>query len=498
MPNNKTPILSVTHLTKSFGGVKALDNVEFDLQKGEVHALMGENGAGKSTFMKTLMGLVSPDSGEITFEGNSLKNQSVQQILGLGISMIHQEILAVEELTVAQNIFLGRENNKFGWLSNKIIDQKAQEIIESLGLNIKAQTKVKNLKIAEKQMVEIAKAISNNAKIIIMDEPTSALSENEVATLFRIIRELKSIGVSIIYISHKMEEIYEIADRITVLRDGKYIATQKTKDLNEKSLINLMVGREISDIFPKSEKVNSATKPVFSVKNFSSNGKFEGINFEINAGEVLGVAGLMGAGRSEIARAIYGLDASSTGEIVINTQNISINSPKEAIINGIGYVGEDRKLDGFVPNLSIKQNLSLSSLSNYAKNWFINSDLEEEASQKMSTDLKVKPANLNQKVKNISGGNQQKVVIGKALLTNPKLLILDEPTRGIDIGAKFEIYKLINQLKDNGLAILLISSELPEIIGLSDRVMVISRGKQATILQKNEASQEKIMQYALN
>ena len=257
MQVTENSILSVTNLTKSFGGIKALDNIEFELQQGEVHALMGENGAGKSTFMKTLMGLVTPDSGEITFEGNSLKNLSVHQILALGISMIHQEILAVEELTVAQNIFLGRENNKFGWLSNKIIDQKAQEIIESLGLNINVQTKVKNLQIAEKQMVEIAKAISNNAKIIIMDEPTSALSENEVFTLFRIIRELKSTGVSIIYISHKMEEIYEIADRITVLRDGKYITTQKTEELNKNSLINLMVGREINDIFPTSEKINS-------------------------------------------------------------------------------------------------------------------------------------------------------------------------------------------------------------------------------------------------
>ena len=494
---NESPILQVQNLSKSFLGVKALDNIQFDLQKGEVHALMGENGAGKSTFMKILIGLLAPDSGEIIFERKILKSNSVHENLLKGISMIHQEILVVPELTVAQNIFLGREANYRNWLNDKIINQNAQELLDLIGVKINAQTKIKNLSIAQMQMVEIAKAVSTNAKIIIMDEPTSALSDLEVGMLFKIINDLKTKGVAIIYISHKMDEIFKITDRITVFRDGKYIDTKYTNELDKNALIALMVGREIGNLFPEKVNYKGEKKAIISIKNFSKKGKFENINFEVHAGEVLGIAGLMGAGRTEIARAIYGLDKYDSGEITLKGNKININSPKEAIEKGIGYVSEDRKALGFIPAMSINQNISLSSLANYSKAWFVNSTNEQEATTQLSNDLKIKSTGINQKVMNLSGGNQQKVVIGKVLLTSPCLVILDEPTCGIDIGAKFEIYKLINQLTDRGIAVIMISSELPEILGMSDRVLVLSKGKQTALLTKKEVTQEKIMQYAV-
>lgn len=495
MPSNPQNILQVQNLSKSFLGVSALDNIQFELQKGEVHALMGENGAGKSTFMKILMGLLAPDSGEIVFEGEILKNNNVHEILRKGISMIHQEILVVPELTVAQNIFLGRETNYRNWLNDKAINQKAQELLELMGVNINAQSKIKNLSIAEMQMVEIAKAISNNAKVIIMDEPTSALSDKEVSTLFKIIKDLKAKGVSIIYISHKMDEIYEITDRITILRDGKYIATKNTNELDKNALIALMVGREIESLFPENNSIKGDA--ILKVQSFSKNGKFKNINFEVHAGEVLGIAGLMGAGRTEIARAIFGLDKYDSGEIILKGNKIKIKSPQNAIKNGIGYVSEDRKALGFIPALSVKENISLSSLANFSKVWFVQSTNEKQASSQMAKDLKIKATSINQKVMNLSGGNQQKVVIGKVLLTSPSIIILDEPTRGIDVGAKFEIYKLINQLTEKGIAVIMISSELPEILGMSDRILVLSKGKQTALLSKKEATQEKIMQYAV-
>ncbi|WP_394992504.1 sugar ABC transporter ATP-binding protein [Emticicia sp.] len=501
MPSNPQNILQVQNLSKAFLGMKALDNIQFDLKKGEVHALMGENGAGKSTFMKILMGLLTPDSGEIIFEGEALKKYNVNEILHKGISMIHQEILVVPELTVAQNIFLGRESNYWNWLNDNRINQKAQELLKSMGVNINAQSKIKNLSIAEMQMVEIAKAISNNAKVIIMDEPTSALSDKEVSMLFKIIKDLKSKGVAIIYISHKMDEIYEITDRITILRDGKYIATKNTSELDKNELIALMVGREIESLFPVNNSIRVETEcspAVLSVQNLNKKGKFKDINFEVFAGEVLGIAGLMGAGRTEIARAIFGLDKFDSGEITLNGQRIKIKSPQDAIKKGIGYVSEDRKALGFIPALSVKENISLSSLADFSKAWFVNATNEKEATTQLANDLKIKATSINQKVMNLSGGNQQKVVIGRVLLSSPSIIILDEPTRGIDVGAKFEIYKLIKQLTEKGVAIIMISSELPEILGMSDRILVLSKGKQTALLSKKEATQEKIMQYAVH
>jgi len=489
-------IIHVNGLNKSFSGIKALDNIQFDLIKGEVHALMGENGAGKSTFMKILMGLLLPDSGTINFNGELIQNMDVHTMLQKGISMIHQEILMVPELTVAQNIFLGREIKLGYWVDEQQINQRSQEILNLIGLDLNVNTKAKNLSIAEMQLIEIAKAISNHAKVIIMDEPTSALSDKESEMLFKIIYDLKSKGVAIIYISHKLEEIFQIADRITVLRDGKFIATKNTKELNKNSLISLMVGREIENLFSSESRAQGNV--ILEVQGLTKKGKFDDINFKVHAGEVLGIAGLMGAGRTEIARAIFGIDKIDKGEIILNGQKTEIRSPKDAIEKGIGYVSEDRKSLGFIPELSIIENISLSSLKNYSKGWFIQTKNEAKASSHMAGDLKIKAASLQQKVINLSGGNQQKVVIAKVLLASPSLIILDEPTRGIDIGAKHEIYKLINQLANNGLAVIIISSELTEILGMSDLILVLSKGKQTAILTKLEATQEKIMHYAVH
>ncbi len=496
MPESDQKIIHVKDLNKSFSGIKALDNIQFDLYPGEVHALMGENGAGKSTFMKILMGLILPDSGSINFNGEFIENMDVHKMLKKGISMIHQEILMVPELTIAQNIFLGREFKQRFWLDEQEIDKKSEEILNLIGLNLNVQTKAKQLSIAEMQLIEIAKAISNHAKVIIMDEPTSALSDKECELLFKIINDLKSKGVGIIYISHKLEEIFQIADRITVLRDGQYIATKNTYELDKNSLISLMVGREIENLFSSDSRVPS--NAILEVRGISKKGKFENINFEVHAHEVLGIAGLMGAGRTEIARAIFGLDKIDSGEILLKGHKIEIRSPKDAIEKGIAYVSEDRKALGFIPEMSMIENISLSNLKNYSKGGFIQTKKETKVSSQMADDLKIKAAGLNQKVMNLSGGNQQKIVIAKALLTSPALLILDEPTRGIDIGAKHEIYKLINQLANNGLAVIIISSELPEILGMSDRILVLSKGKQTAILNKQEASQEKIMHYAIH
>lgn len=489
-------ILEVRNLCKSFSGIRVLDNITFNLEKGEVHALMGENGAGKSTFMKILMGLLPADSGEIILDSEKINHSNVHDMLKKGISMIHQEILMVPELTVAQNIFLGKEIHRFNWLDENTVYKKTRDLLKTLNVNIDAKAKMKHLSIADKQMIEIAKAISNNAKIIIMDEPTSALSDKEVSTLFAIIKDLTSKGVAIIYISHKMDEIYQISDRITVLRDGQYIATKSAQDLPIKDLISMMVGREIEDVFPKIE--NSIGATLIRVSNLSQTGKFENINFEVKSGEVLGIAGLVGAGRTEVARAIAGLDEFEEGEIYINEAQVTISSPKAAMKLGIGYVSEDRKALGFIPQLSVKQNITLSSLSSLSNSWFVSDTQEEALANQMKTNLKIKASSINQKLIYLSGGNQQKVVIAKVLSSSPQIVILDEPTRGIDIGAKFEIYKLINELKSKGLAIILISSEMPEIFGMSDRILVLSKGKQTALLSRQEATQEKVMQYAIH
>ena len=497
MNSHPDAILRVSSLTKTFAGVKALDNVQLTVRKGEVHALMGENGAGKSTLMKILVGLETPDAGTIEFDGSELPISQVRKVMNRGIAMVHQEVLLVPELTVVQNIFLGRETggNLFSWLNDRRLTHQAQQLLTRMGVSIRPDAKMKFLSVAEKQMVEIAKALSNQAKVIIMDEPTSALSENEIKTLFRLINDLTAEGVAIIYISHKMEEIFAIADQITVLRDGQYIGTYPAADLDEPALITKMVGRQIDSLFPK--VFVQRGNPVLSVKHLSRRGQFSNIHFDVHEGEVLGIAGLMGAGRTEIARVLYGLDRADEGEIYYKGEFVRFRSPQEAIQKGIGYVSEDRKEFGFIPLLSVKENITLSSLRKYARNGLVREDSEVEVAETMANQLKVKATNLDQPVMYLSGGNQQKVVIGNVLLSSPSLIILDEPTRGIDIGAKAEIYALISQLKADGIAIILISSELPELLGLSDRILILAKGKQTALLATKETTQETIMHYAM-
>lgn len=494
---SSNPILLVKSLSKSFGGIKALDEVQFTLRRGEVHALMGENGAGKSTLMKILMGLESTDSGEIIFAGERWESRDVRASLAKGISMIHQELQVVPELSVAENIFLGRESTRWlpGWLDDQSIYQRTKKLLAELGVTLDARARMKRLSVAEMQMVEIAKAISHEARVIIMDEPTSALSDKEVATLFKIIRDLKAKGVAIIYISHKMEEIAQIADTVTVLRDGKYVGTKAAAELDQNTLISMMVGRTIDSLFP--EATGQKGEVVLSVKDLSIPGKFHDISFDLHAGEVLGLAGLMGAGRTEVARAIFGLDFPTEGEVFVKNKKATIRSPEEAIRLGIGYVSEDRKGWGCIAGMSVQHTMTLATLRDYARGGFIDEKSERTAANVMATDLRIKTAGLSQPIMQLSGGNQQKVLIGKTLLAEPEIIIFDEPTRGIDIGAKHEIYKLIRQLTARGIAILLISSELPEILGLCDRVVVLSQGRQTAVLSGTEISQETIMQHAI-
>ena len=497
MTPNQDYILQVRGLTKTFAGIKALNNVQLNLRKGEVHALMGENGAGKSTFMKILSGLETPDSGEILLEGKSLTVKSVREAQRRGISMIHQEMLAVPELTVAQNIFLGREPTRWlpGWLDNRQINKAAETLLANLGVTLNVRTKVKNLSVAEQQMVEIAKAVSYNANVIIMDEPTSALSHKETAVLFTLIGDLRRKGTAIIYISHKLEEISQLADTITVLRDGNYIGTYPASDLDTHSLINRMVGREIGNLYPVAQA--TAGQEVIAIRNLTRYGAFADVNFTVHEGEILGIGGLMGAGRTELARALYGLDRPDAGDIYFRGQRVTVASPRQAIRMGIGYVSEDRKGWGFVPQLSVRHNLSLASLPAHAKGPFVDTRRETASVHRLIQELRIKTAGPDQPVGQLSGGNQQKVVIGKVLLTSPTLIILDEPTRGIDVGAKVEIYKLIRQLADQGVALIIISSELPELLGLSDRILVLEKGKQTALLDRTEATPETILRYAM-
>lgn len=490
-------ILQVRGLKKSYGGIKALNGIFFDLRKGEVHALMGENGAGKSTFMKILAGIEKPDSGEIFFEGSPYKPTSVQASLQKGISMIHQELLSVPELTVAQNLFLGKEHTRFGkrWLDENKNRQEAEKWLNKLGIDISPSAKMKSLSVAEMQMVEMAKALSNDAKVIIMDEPTSALSDREADRLFETIRDLQSKGVSIIYISHKMEEIFRIADTITVFRDGRYIESKPADAFDTSSLITAMVGRKLNDIFPD----NSAEKGaiIYTVRKLTRKPAFDNITFDLHAGEILGISGLVGAGRTELARVLYGLDRADSGEVWLHGEPLLPDSPQTALKKGIGYVSEDRKTLGLITQLSILKNISLSSIGRYSTYGFVNEKNEKKAVTKLAQQLRIKASSLDQRVETLSGGNQQKVAIAKVLMAKPKVIILDEPTRGIDIGAKIEVYQLIRQLACEGLGVILISSELPEITGLCDRVLVLSQGKQTALLNRSQISPEKIMYHAV-
>lgn len=477
-----------------FPGVKALDGVNFETCKGEVHVLLGENGAGKSTLMKILTGVYRQTAGRIFFKGSPYEIRSIKDAEEKGISMIFQELNLVSFLSVAENIFLGREPRIGVHINWKKINRDAQQLLDHLGLNISSKTIVRNLTIAQQQMVEIAKALSFNSDVIIMDEPTSSLTEREIEELFRTIRELKSKGVCIIYISHRMEELLAIGDRVTVLRDGRHVATVHVRDTNINELIKMMVGRSLNEKFPK-EKAAIGEESI-RVCNLSQGKRLKDISFYARKGEVVGFAGLMGAGRTELMRAIFGADPVDKGEIYIHGSKVSIKSPKDAKKHNIGFLTEDRKNQGLVLKLDVKQNITLSNLEKITKNTAISFKKERQLCEKLVGDLNIKTPGLHQKVKFLSGGNQQKVVLGKWLATESDILIIDEPTRGIDVGAKVEIYKLINELTKAGNTVLMVSSELPEILGMSDRVYIMHEGKISGELNRNEATQERILHFA--
>lgn len=496
-------VLEMRGITKAFPGVLALDKVNLKVREGSVHILVGENGAGKSTLMKILSGEHRIDSGEIYFKGVKLDNQDTRSALEMGISMIHQELSPVLDMTIAENIYLGREPDftkaKGGGLLSMFVDfnrmnEQAQSLFDRLGLKYDPRQQMRELSIASMQLIEIAKAISRGASLIIMDEPTSAISDTEVAMLFSQIRDLKARGVAIIYITHKMDEIFQIADDITIIRDGQYVDSNQASFYDENKLISLMVGRTISSIFPKEKADIGPT--VLEVRNMTRNGVFRDVSFAVKRGEILGLAGLIGAGRTEVARAIFGLDALDAGEMQLEGQPLRVRNPSDAIKSGIAMVSEDRKAEGLVLCRSVQENISLANLKKFAPGLLIDQKQENQAGLEMQKMLKIKTASLQTEAGVLSGGNQQKIVIAKWLLGDLKVLILDEPTRGIDVGSKSEIHKLMSQFAQQGLAIIMISSELPEILGMSDRVIVMHEGKVTGELSRQEASQEKIMALA--
>jgi ABC-type sugar transport system ATPase subunit len=495
------PILEMRSIVKEFPGVKALDGVTFDLFEGEFHSLVGENGAGKSTLMKTLSGVYPFGSygGDIVIDGVVHQFKTIRDSEKAGVAIIFQELSLVKELTVGENIFLGREPSKFGVINWSELYQKAAKLLQDLHLPIDPRTPVGNLGIGQQQLVEIAKALSQSAKILVLDEPTAALTESEVETLFTILRELKARGVGMIYISHKLGEVFEMSDRITVLRDGKTVGTSDAKDLTRDKVIALMVGREVGDIFPTTSHEFGET--ILEVKNLTAydidnaNKKLvDNVSFKVKKGEVLGISGLMGAGRSELLMAIFGAwQAKSSGEVLVEGKPVSITSPADAIKNGIGFVTEDRKRFGLLLEQAIVDNMSLAGLKQISGAFVTHRSRETVAAKKTMLSLKVKANSPLTIAGTLSGGNQQKVVLGKWLLINPKVLFLDEPTRGIDVGAKQEIYSEINKLAKEGLAIVMVSSELPEVLGLSDRVLVLHEGKLTGEFSKLEATPEKVM-----
>lgn len=484
------------HIVKNFPGVLALDNVELNVKRGVVHAVVGENGAGKSTLMKVIMGMHQPDSGEIRINGEAVVLKNPLQSIQMGISMIHQELSNVGDLTVAQNMFLGREiMKKGGVVDRKAMETACQEVLAQLGLNIEAGQKMKTLSMARQQMCEIAKAVSNNAQIIIMDEPTSAITETEVEALFTMIRKLVKQNTTILYISHKLDEIYQITDYVSVYRDGKYIGTRKTCEVNRNELIKMMVGRELTALYPKEE--SEIGEVLLKVENLSREGEFSNISFEVHRGEILGVAGLMGAGRSEVMETVFGVRKKDSGRIFIKGEEVDIHSPRDAIQHGMGLLTEDRKQSGCFLTHSVALNIYIAAAKQFCKGPVLDKRKAMRAARRMQQELRVKTPSMEQKMENLSGGNQQKALVARWLLTDPDILVVDEPTRGIDAGSKSEIYALLSALAKAGKAIIMVSSEMPEILGMSDRVMVMSQGCLSGFLDRSEATQENIMQYAV-
>ena len=489
-------ILQISGINKSFSGVPALNNVGFNVRRGTVHALMGENGAGKSTMMKILLGIYTRDSGTIIFDGKDVHFKTPRTALDQGLAMIHQELSTVRDLKVYENIFLGKEICYKGTLikNERAMRAETQKLLDSLEIAVDPDAKMGTLSVAKQQLCEIAKAVSYNAKLVIMDEPTSAITGVEVERLFQLIRKLRDQGVSIIYITHKMDEVFEISDDISVFRDGCFIGTNSAKDMTIDELINMMVGRTISNIFPKEDTEIGET--YLRVEGLSRKGEFENISFEVHRGEILGLAGLMGAGRTEVVETIFGARKKTAGKIFINGKEVTINTPKDAIRAGIGLVTEDRKQSGCFLPLSIRLNTVMAALPQHCKGPFVQQKKTGESAAAIKETLAVKAPSTETIISNLSGGNQQKVLIGRWLLTEPEILIFDEPTRGIDVGSKAEIHRMISDLAKQGKCIIMVSSELPEVMGMSDRILVMHEGELTGFVDRKDFSQETIMRYA--
>lgn len=497
-------ILAMQNISKIFPGVKALDDVTFNVRKNEIHALVGENGAGKSTLMKVLSGVYPAGTytGDILLDGAAQSFSSIKDSVATGVAIIYQELALVKNLDIVKNIFLGMEKCQHGTVDYEAEYVETKRLLGEVGLDVEPHTKVVNLGIGQQQLIEIAKAMAKDARILILDEPTAALTEAESENLLALLKTFKKKGVTCIYISHKLNEVFSVADRITVLRDGKTIATKDVDDIDENGLIALMVGRSLSQRFPSA--THTVGETVLEVNNWTvynpelpGTKRLDDVSFFVKAGEILGVAGLMGAGRTELAMSIFGCYGDDiSGELILNGKPIRIRNPRDAIRQGISYLSEDRKGNGLVLGMDIKNNISLSSIRELARYNVINENEQIRSAERLVGELRIKTPSIEQKVGNLSGGNQQKVVFGKWLMTNPKVLILDEPTRGVDVGAKYEIYGIMQKLAGQGVSIVMISSELPEILGMSDRILVMHEGRIAGTLTREEATQEKVMFYA--
>jgi ribose transport system ATP-binding protein len=488
-------VVEMRQITKVFPGVVALDHVDFECRAGEVHAVVGENGAGKSTLMKILSGVYEPDTGEIYFGGKLVRITSPYAAQQLGISIIYQELNLLPDLSVAENVFLGREPRNFlGLLDERSLETQAQSILHRLGVDINPRTPLRRLTVAQQQMVEIAKALSLNAQVVIMDEPSATLGGQDLDRLFEVIAALKKQGVTVIYISHRLAEIYQIADRVTVFKDGKVVNTGNVLEIDRPSLVRMMIGRVFSETFPSRD--SQPGEEVLSVQNLTSGQALKNINLQVNRGEIVGLAGLTGSGRTELARAIFGVRRVDRGQICISGEAVEITSPKDALEHKVGFLSEDRNEEGLVLGLSVKHNAALPSLEHRQRFGIVDQAAENKVVKSKSGELSIRTPNLNQSVEFLSGGNRQKVVLAKWLITDPDLLIFDEPTRGIDVGAKNEIWFLMRELVKQGKAILMISSELPELIGMSDRIVVMHNGCIVGELEGESATEEQVMMLA--
>lgn len=487
-------ILEMKHITKTYPGVKALDDVSIAVERATVHAVMGENGAGKSTLMKILNGLFPADSGEIWFNGQKVSIKSTRDSRALGISMIYQELNPIKDLTIAENMFVGRYPKKNGIVEWKAVYGQCKELFDHWKVDYDPRRKVRSLSTADTQMLEILKAISYDAKLIVMDEPTSAITEREVQKLFSFVHELKAKGITIIIITHKLDEVFALADRVSILRDGQYIGTKEIGELTKDSMISMMVGREITNVYPARDFQDGET--LLSVRGLNRGRKVRDVSFDVKKGEILGFAGIVGAGRTETMRCVFGLDRTEGGEIELDGQKLRIHCVRDAIKNGIAMVTENRKEDGLVLCRSIMENTVLPTTFRNSNYGLLRKKYEQNIATKMCQRLRVKTPSYDKIVNQLSGGNQQKVILAKWLMMNPKILILDEPTRGIDVGAKSEIYHIMNELTDMGMAIIMVSSDMEEIMGMSDRILVMCEGQISGELKKGEYTQEKILAYA--